>query len=330
MWQFVLDRLRADEPVFVAHVAHNTKHSPGTTGAQLAVAADGTTEGTIGGGVMEAQVLEAAEQAHDAGEFTPRFERLYHRRKAPDDETSKTSGLYCAGNQTNVYHLLEPGEDLETVESIVERLENDGAGLAHVTEQGMKLEDYAPDEIEPPYDFTRSDPWRFSWQILNWKRVAIIGGGHCGLALSRVMAQLGYTVEVFENRPDVFTFTDNEYATHKVAVDDYAEAGEHIRHPAWTHVVVMTANPADDIRGVYGVAEGSYPYIGVMGAPAKLARIRSELRDLGVSSEAIDQLYAPIGLEMTSNKPEEIAISIAGEILRERETLFPFTQPDNL
>ena len=321
MWNFVLQRLDDGERVFVAHVAHNTKHSPGTTGAQLAVATDGTTEGTIGGGIMEAEVLELAEQAHASEDFTPQFERLYHRRKAPEsDEPSKPSGLYCAGNQTNVYYLVDPEDDRQTVREIVDRLEHDGAGLVEVTKQGMTLEDDAPDQIEPPYRFRREEPWRFSWQILNWKRVAIIGGGHCGLALSRVMAQLGYTVTVFENRPDVFTLETN----------DYAEAGDHIRHPVLTHVVVMTSNQPDDVRGLLGVAEGPYPYIGVMGAPAKLARIRSDLLDLGISSEAIDRFYAPIGLEMTSNTPEEIAISITAELLRERESLFPFTRPDDL
>lgn len=330
MWQFVRDRLHDDRDVFVAHVAHNTRHSPGTTGAELAVADDGTTQGTIGGGIMEAEVLELAEEAHNADDFSPRFERLYHRNQAPDDETSRSSGLACAGNQTNVYHRVEPDADLETVADIVDRLDDDESGLVRISERGLELEDYAPDDIEPPHRFEDGDDWSYTQQLLNWKRIAIIGGGHCGLALSRTMAQLGYAVTVFENRPDVFTFVDNDSATRKVAVDDYAEAADHIDHPAWTHVVVMTSNQPDDVRGLYGVAGGPYPYIGVMGAPAKLARIRSDLTDLGVDSETIDRFYAPIGLEMTSDTPDEIAISIAGEILRERETLFPFTRPPDI
>lgn len=328
-WTFARDRLRNGETLFLAHVAHHTRHSPGTTGAMLAVAKDGTTAGTIGGGIMEADVLTLAEEALDDSEFAPRHERLYHRRKAPDDEASKPSGLHCAGNQTNVYHRLTPA-DLDVVESIVTRLQSDRAGLVEVDASGLSLTDEVPEQIEPPHRFDRSDPWSFSTQLLNWKRIAIIGGGHCGLALSRVMAQLGYTVTVFENRPDVFTFEQNDYASHKICVGDYAEAPAHIEVPAWTHVVVMTANQPDDVRGLYGVAEGPYPYIGVMGAPAKLARIRSDLTDLGISSEAIERFYAPIGLDMTSNTPEEIAISVASEILRERQALFPFTRPPEI
>ena len=108
-------------------------------------------------------------------------------------------------------------------------------------------------------------------------------------------------------------------------VDDYAEAGARIRQPEWTHVVVMSADVDSDIRGLLGVAEGPFPYIGVMGAPAKLARIRSALKQAGIGEEAIARLYGPIGLPMTSNTSEEIAVSVAAQILQERERLFPFT-----
>ena len=60
-----------------------------------------------------------------------------------------------------------------------------------------------------------------------------------------------------------------------------------------------------------------------MGSPAKLAKIRRELFEAGFDKALFDQVRAPIGLRMTSNTPEEIAISIAGELLAERGVLFP-------
>lgn len=325
-WKFIRRRLAASEHLFLAHVAHHTRHSPGTTGARLAVSEEGTTHGTIGGGIMEAEVLSLAKEALKSRVFTPRHERLYHRKKAPDDQRSRRSGLHCAGVQTNIYHLLSPDADRQKVDTIIERLDEDRPGLIHISEDGLAFEDHSPKALEAPHQFEGGDTWRFSSQLLNWKRLAIIGGGHCGLALSRVMNQLGYTVTVVENRPHVFTFSENDHATHRIAVDDYAEAGSKIDYPSWTHVVVMTANQPDDVRGLYGVAQGSFPYIGVMGAPAKLAQIRADLQELGIPTALFDRFYAPIGLDMTSNTPEEIAISIAAEILQERQRLFPFTR----
>lgn len=324
-WKFVHRQLENGKAVFLAHVAHNTRHSPGTAGAQMAVTEEGQTFGTIGGGIMEADVLRLADEALGAEEYAPRHKKLYHRKKSPHD--GEISGLGCAGNQTNVYHIVKPGRDSETVERIVDCLEIDAPGLVVISPQGLELQSYAPVGLEAPYRFLDSDPWRFSSQLLNWKRIAIIGGGHCGLALSRVMNQLGYSVSLFDTRPDVFTFQGNEFAHHRITVDDYAEAGSMIEHPAWTHVVVMTANVESDIDALYGIAERPFAYIGVMGAPAKLTRINSELAEMGISKRALDALYAPVGLEMTSDTPEEIAISVAGQILAEREKLFAFARP---
>lgn len=328
LWRYVFQRLEAGQPVHLTHVGWHSRHSPGTTGASLAVAADGATEGTIGGGIMEAELIQRA--VGQLADWTPRqgaqleVRELEHRRKATRGERS---GLFCAGQQTNLSYIIKP-EQASVVRRVLELLESDEPGWVEVSAQGLRLDETAPPEL-PPIRFERvsddADDVVLRAQLLNWKRIAIIGGGHCGLALSRVMAQLGYAVTVFDTRHDVFTLQQNRWATHTVVVDDYAEAGRLIRQPEWTHVVVMSADVDSDIRGLIGVAEGPFPYVGVMGAPAKLARIRSALKEAGVSEDAIARLYAPIGLPMTSNTPEEIAISVAAEILQERERLFPFT-----
>ncbi len=327
-WKFVRRQLQDGEPLFVAHVADHTRHCPGTTGAGIAVAEDGEIRGTIGGGILEANALKLARRVLNDGQFNPAYERLHHRKDAPVDDRNSRSGLICAGTQTHVYHLVRPRTDLETVDTIVEKLDNDEPGLVRIGCDGMSLHDGAlPDTIESPYRFETSDEWEFVWQLRNWKRIAIVGGGHCGLALSRVMAQLGYTVTVIDHRPDVFTFTNNKYASRRLVVDDYSEVGELIDAPAWTHVVVMTCNKPADVRALYGVADGPFPYIGVMAAPAKLAAIRDDLTNLGVSQDRIDTIHGPVGLDIASDTPEEIAISVAAEILDKRRRLFPFTSP---
>ena len=146
--------------------------------------------------------------------------------------------------------------------------------------------------------------------------------------LSRTLAHLGYTVTLFDIRSDVETFTDNNYARHTIQVDDFVEAGEHIDHERLTHVIVMTMGQPRDVRALLGVIEDPYSYIGVMGSEAKLHKIREDLEAEGIDPGLFDdRVRAPIGLEMTSNTPEEIAVSVAAELLRKRETLFLYSQP---
>lgn len=334
-WTQLAEHLQSGLPAFLGLVADNTAHSPGTRGAKIFVRPDGSTEGTIGGGVMEGDIIARAADLLAEGRDVAEYQTLYHRKKGKGTK----SGLACAGHQTNVYYLCRPGRDADVVAEVARRVAADEAGLLTIGPEGMRLVDegrisreQAPVRLVDHGtvgDETVGDEtgWRFEEQLLNWKRVAICGGGHCGLALSRVLENLGYTVTVFDTRPDVFTFRQNDHARYRIAVDDYVEAGARIDHRELTHVVVMTKGQPGDVRALLGTIEGPYPYIGVMGSPAKLAKIRSDLAAEGVDESHFDKLYAPIGLEMTSNTPEEIAISVAAELLRERQALFPHTRP---
>jgi xanthine dehydrogenase accessory factor len=324
-WTALVAHLELGQPAFLGLVADNTAHSPGTRGAKLFVRPDGSTEGTIGGGIMEADIIELGVQALASGGFEPEFQMLYHRPRGKGDK----SGLICAGHQTNVYCVCEPDRDLAVIREVAERIERDEPGLLEIGSAGMSLGD--DDVISPTRAPIRlveeGASWRYEEQLLNWKRVAIIGGGHCGLALSKVLDTLGYVVTLFDTREDIFTFVENEHAGYKVSVDDFADAGAHIDHKEITHVIVMTMGQPGDVRGLLGTIQGPYPYIGVMGSEAKLAKIWSDLEAEGVDPAHFERVYAPIGVEMTSNTPAEIAISISAELLRERETLFGHTVP---
>ena len=326
-WPRLLTQLETGDPAFVALVADNTSHSPGTRGARMMVRPDGSTEGTIGGGIMESDIIDEGIERLEAGEPTPQFQRLYHRDKGEGDK----SGLICAGHQTNVYAVFEPERHLGLVQDIVRRVQEDQTGLVEIDPNGIRLTDEADlGRKTPPIRFqepTDTTPWRYKEQLLNWKRAAVVGGGHCGFALSRVLDHLGYTVTLFDTRDHIETFADNEFARHTIQVDDFADAGDHIDHPEITHVVVMTMGEPTDVRGLLGVIDDPYPYIGVMGSEAKLTKIRKDLKAEGVDPALFEKLHAPVGLEMTSNTPDEIAVSISAELLRLREDLFPHAAP---
>ena len=323
-WQQLADHLQTGAPAFVALVAHNTTHSPGTRGAKMYVAPDETITGTIGGGGMEADVIETGLEALQTDDYTPTYETLVHRKNAE----GKQSGLICAGQQTHLYWVARPDRDLATIEAIVERLDGDDPGLVTVDEEGLSLGDEtAIDRETPPVRLVERDGapggWRYEEQIVEWKRAAVIGGGHVGAAVCRQLAQLGYAVENFDTRSDVFTFRDNAWADHKHVVDDYVECGDLVRFPQLTHAIVVTSDQPSDVRGLLGLAGKPFPYVGAMGSPAKLHKIREDLLAEGVDESFFDAWHAPIGLEMTSNKPPEIAVSIAAELLRKRDELFP-------
>ncbi len=315
-WETVYSLLSEGQNVFLAMVAEHTRHSPGTTGAKLLVAKDSDPVGTIGGGIMEYTLVKRAIGILDNGSFTPEIQTLSHRKSGPEEK----SGMICAGQQTNLYYLCRPEREGVTVERIVHLLNHNQSALLSIGSSGMAVQEQKPNVHELQIQLTQDDNnWLYEEQLQNFKRIAIIGGGHCSLALSRVMKHLGYDVFVFDTRANVFTVEENIYAKTIQIVDDYQEAADLIHYPELTQVLVMTTDVASDIRGLLGAIHQPFPFIGVMGSQAKIAEITRRLKSDGITEDQVSRLTAPVGISMASNTPEEIAISVAAQILQKRD-----------
>ncbi len=196
---------------------------------------------------------------------------------------------------------------------------NDSAILS-INTNGMNVQ-----KKEPYLDqsrikiYIKGTDWRYEEQLMNFKRIAIIGGGHCSLALSRLMKQLGYDVFVFDTRENVSTVKENKYARSVQIVDDFQEVGKQINFPELTNVVVMTTDVVSDVRGLLGVKDLPFHFIGVMGSQPKISEIIEQLKNEDISNDQLSKFTAPVGIPMISNTPEEIAVSVAAQILQNRD-----------
>ncbi|MDE0219197.1 MAG: XdhC family protein [Spirochaetaceae bacterium] len=314
-WERVHGHLGAGSRVFVACVAEHTRGSPGTAGAKLLVAETGELFGTIGGGAMEQRLVDHARALLQGDNHGPAKQTLMHSEDAAGDQ----SGLICEGSQTNIFCVLDGPCDLASVRTIVDRVRDDQRGWIEIDGAGLRLAEIGAGFDAPRITFTEADGrWRYREDLLNRRRIAVIGGGHCAAALGAVMAPLGYRVHVFDTRARVVSHDRATAVGGLSIVADYADVGPAIDHPEFTATVVMTADYRTDVRALLGVAPLSFPFIGLMGGRKKIARILSLLREEGISPETIERIHAPVGLDIGSQTPEEIAISIAAQILRER------------
>ena len=316
-WFKLLYQLNHNHKVFFALVASHTSASPGTTGAKMFISADtGEINGTIGGGIMEHKLIERAKEIlQQKQEFKPEIQTLYHRTSASGEK----SGMICSGSQTNLYYLCQPSKDKKAIAKIVSVIERDIPASLLIDPSGISVQEKTVDLAQPKISLTQeSGEWKYEEQLLNRQRIAIFGGGHCSLALSRVMSQLDYHVQVFDTRNEVSTLTQNTYARSIKIIDNYQGAGALIPFPQLTCVVVMTTDFVSDINALLGVISLSFPFIGVMGSSAKIATIFQQLQQAGISDTLLSRLYAPVGLPINSHTPEEIAIAIAAQILQQR------------
>ena len=314
-WKKVLSLLNKGQNVFIAMVVDHTIHSPGTTGAKLLVTENKEMMGTIGGGIMEFTLVNRAYNILNNGNFTPEIQSLDHKKTG----TNEQSGMICAGKQTNLYYVCEPEKDGEIVDKIVQNLIEGQSAIVSISPEGMSLHKQEFKNHDSQYSFTQSDNhWCYKEQLKNYNRIAILGGGHCSLALSRVMKNIGYDVFVFETHGNISKLGENNFADTTNILDDFKDAASQLSLPENTHVVVMTTDVPNDVRGLLGLLDFPFPFIGVMGSVNKISEIKKRLHAENISDQQLSRIVAPVGLAMVSNTPEEIAISVAAQLLQLR------------
>ena len=143
----------------------------------------------------------------------------------------------------------------------------------------------------------------------------IIGGGHCALALSELMSKLDFRISVFDDRPELNTIRKNEFVDEITIIEGYETIGDHIPNGDDIYVVVMTLGYKFDeivIRSLFG---HDLRYFGVLGSRAKMKTLLTALENKGFDREHLARIRTPIGLAINSRTPEEIAVSIAAEII---------------
>lgn len=319
-WNTLATHLRAGRRVFVALVAAHELHSPGTAGARLLVPEHGEPFGSIGGGVMEYNVIRRARaELARAAPVRPAVQVLDHHGRG----RGEPSGLVCAGSQTNLYLCCLPDRDLTLVEEIVALLERDQPGMLHITPGGLRVSAGPVDLSARPLRLWADGPaWQYEEQLLNRRRLAILGSGHCAQALARQMHWLGFDVRILGPRAGREGASAGPFARH-LPIEDYAEAGALIPFPEVTDVVLMTSRFEDDVRSLLGVLPHPFPYVGLMGSDAKIGRVFSALRKAGFSRDELGRVTAPVGLPIESDTPEEIAVSVAAQLIRRRKLAAP-------
>ncbi|MBD2721741.1 XdhC family protein [Hymenobacter armeniacus] len=320
VWTLAAASLRAGTPVALLCVVRSEGSSPGRQGFKMAVTPD-EVAGSIGGGIMEHKWVELARQRLREADAAPLLRPQIHRREAPTDR----SGMMCSGEQEVLLWPLAVA-DLATVEAIARHLQTSSPGSLSIgPTAGLQLHPAetplataAAETTETPfYAFQPGLEWLYRERLGFRDQLTIVGGGHVSLALSRVLAALDFELTVIDDRLDLPTLEANDAAHHRILVD-YENVAAEI--PAGTHryVVVMTVGYRTDAVVLRQLLGRSFRYLGVMGSVAKVAELRRGLQEAGFSAQEIARLRGPIGLPIGSQTPEEIAISIAAELIQVR------------
>ncbi len=311
------------------------RSAPRPPGARLCVTRNGRMSGSVSGGCVEADVFERAVQVLDSR--TPVVANY-----GIADEVGFEVGLSCGGSIDVFIEPFSPTDEWDAFRQAVDTQEEvvHAIGLAPTPLIGRKLTegmdgravgsiDPALDTeiIEAGYELLRTGgtkvislPWKgqqaqvFVEAIRPSPHLFIVGATHVAISLCRLATEVGFQVTVIDARSALATperFPDAEQLINAWPEEALAQAPL----DQYSSLVVLTHDPKFDVPTLANALRSEAPYIGAQGSRVTHERRKRELRQQGYRDADLARIRAPIGLDIGSRTPSELAVAILAEVL---------------
>lgn len=155
-----------------------------------------------------------------------------------------------------------------------------------------------------------------AFNVVRWN-IVVFGAGHVANALVDLLLKLDCRINCIDPREEWLTRLPSSPRLTKVQAADMPSVVAKI--PEGAYVLLMTMGHTTDKPILIEILRTrTFPYLGVIGSNSKAKRLRQDIRDAGLPEELTKAFFCPIGLEIGSNHPQEIAISVAAQLLQIR------------
>lgn len=302
----LLEQMAKSRDAVLVTIIEESGSAPRGVGAQMLCDATGLLSGTIGGGAVEQKSLAEAKNVLTTRQNAVRTCELYRGG-------SGDIGMVCGGVVTVLLQYVPAGDEAwrNTATQVLQHIaDREPAALL------LPLNGGAP-RLEA---LGTTAEGCFALPVTLGERALIFGAGHCSAALSPLLQTVGFRVTVMDDRPalaDPARFPGAE----QVICGDFARLSDYVTITEDDYVVVMTSGHEFDFTVESQVLRSPCAYVGVIGSKSKKAAVNQMLRSAGIPQTVIDTVYMPIGTAIGAVTPQEIAVSIAGEMIQCRAAL---------
>lgn len=332
----LLEILVNDKGLALATIIEASGSTPQVQGAMAIFAAHGLVAGTVGGGLLEGRVQAIAVEC-----LGDKRARLAEFRL--DADPADQEGAICGGSVSVLADPLladaqpvferafqatrrrRPGVLLTVIHPL-------GGEFVHVAREWLPESDFS--EPSRPYakiiqeselgeilaagkpKLSRYEDFSiFAEPVWPLPRLIIAGAGHVGKAVAHLGSLLDFEVTVIDDRQE-FANKTNVPEADIIVVGEIAAAVREIPDSPDNYFVIVTRGHRHDAEALRSSIGRRAAYIGMIGSRTKIALMRREFLEKGwTTEEEWDRVRAPIGLEIRSKTVEEIAVSIAAELV---------------
>ncbi len=341
----------------LASVARRRGSLPMSATAKLLVTATGARIGTVGGGCLEAEVIERAldvierrvpavsshslnnELAGDYGLTCGGTAEIFIEPVFPDTALAaawaEAAAIVARGERGVMATALDWAEGPRKLAVVLPAgargwaALQPGTGVAAGTRTGRADAETGASHLPYP-DLANAvvalDPQAEEpiWlgdilvePIHGRPRLVVFGAGHVGARVAEVASLAGWHVTVVDDRADFADPSRLPFA-HKVVVCEFHDVMPAARFDADTYVVIATRGHQHDAVIAGQLAPLGLRYLGMLGSRRKAALTARQLRAWGVADEAVARIRGPVGVPIGADTPEEIAVSIVAEMIAVR------------
>ena len=324
--------LQSGSDVVVATVINSSGSVPREAGAHMLIGASGRIGGTVGGGAVEYACIVRGQEMISGDGGKDSFAKPYFLRKNEREDL----GMICGGDVVIYFSYLEASEKnrllLQKIEELYEKNEDSwliiditqgsgGSLYLWGKQSGAFGGELSPEVVEAlknkPCRIQAGGKEYYGEGLINPSRVFIFGGGHVSQSLVPVLVKLNFRCIVLEDREE---FTDPALfpGAEETKLIDNERIHDFIDIRKEDYICIMTrGHKADTIVQAQAIRSAAH-YIGVIGSARKVEGVRAKLREMGFSDREMSRVTTPIGLPILAETPDEIAISIAAQLILDR------------
>jgi len=343
-------RLReTGESVVLTTILNKSGSAPREEGSKMLVKKDFSIEGTIGGGLMEALTIKSTLKVFGNHEYSIEDFSL-------SNKDASSLGMVCGGDikvlleyidyhdpllmevYKKAYELksqridfimitLLPKEKkylssnekwICTKESIFHWSdgEHDETFIKDVIDKVMtNFSSTKIEEIDVQGETYLIEPF------FHYESVCIFGAGHVAEKIAVVTKLLGFYTIVLDDREEFANQERFPQAEEVIVLPSFIDIVDHVRIDSNTYVIIVTRGHSFDKEVLAQMLRTDAKYIGMIGSRSKKAHTYNLLREEGFTDNDLSRVFCPIGLSINADTPEEIAVSIAAELVQVRRRI---------
>jgi xanthine dehydrogenase accessory factor len=339
-------QLEAGQSLVLVSILSLEGSTPRHGGTKMAVGADGKVYGTIGGSLIEAAATRQAKKI-----LSTRKSRIMSYKLSGKDATSP--GMICGGKAEILLDYLPASPENRACSRGWREAISQGQDfymLTHLKGTGKEFEILGHAIFVPDSDnfigssLTTNDMEKLKPELHNVSQAAVLslgetrvavdrirrlktlycfGGGHVAVPTAHLAALVGFRVVVIDDRPEYANAERFPEADRTLVIKDFNHACEGLEIDVDSYIVIVTRGHQYDRAVLEQALKTNAGYIGMISSRRKREAIYEYLMAQGFTQERLAQVHSPIGIDIGGETPEEIAVSIVGELIKVRSQASP-------